>query len=287
MNTLRDVIHDAEKKKVAVGHFNISNIEGFHAIVEAARELTVPVIIGLSEGEREFFGMKEAVALTKRLREEEGMLVFVNADHTYTIEGVKQAIDDGVDAAIFDGAKLSLEENIAKTAESVEYARATGRDVLIEGEMGYIGSSSKELESLPEGVTLDNLTTPEDAARFVKETGVDLFAPAIGNVHGMLKNAPEPRLHPDRVAAIRATTGVPLVLHGASGNTEEDIRECINAGVRIVHINTEIRVAFRDALKKEIADNPNEVAPYKITDSTIPAMKAVVLRHLKLFNNLS
>ena len=273
---------------MAIGHFNISNLEGLWAIFEAAKSLKLPVIIGVSEGEREFVGVRQAVVLVKSLREQYEYPIFLNADHTYSFEKVKEAIDAGFDAVIFDGAKLSLEENIKITKQCVEYARASGRDVLVEGELGYIGTSSKVLNAIPEGVKLDeaSLTSPEDAARFVHETGVDLLAPAVGNFHGMLVGGVDPKLNIERVAAVRAAAGVPLVLHGGSGNSEEDFKAAIAAGVSIVHINTELRVAYRDALKLTLQNEPDEVAPYKILKPARAAMEAVVTKKLKLFNNL-
>ncbi len=157
----------------------------------------------------------------------------------------------------------------------------------MEGELGYIGSSSKQLDSLPEGVTVKNLTTVAEAGEFVGSTGVDCLAPAVGNVHGMLKNAQEPRLHPERVKEISDAVGLPLVLDGAAGNTEEDIKACIAAGVAIVHINTELRVMYRDRLYDFIRSNPGEVAPYKFLTPAVTKMKEYVAGKLKVFANIA
>lgn len=286
MKTLKEVIWEAGAEGRAVGHFNISNIEGLRAIFSSAQELNLPVIIGVSEGERDFIGLRQAVALVKSLREEHKYPIFINADHTYSVERVKEAVDAGCDSVIFDGAKLSFEENVRLARESVEYARRVAPDVLVEAELGYIGGSSKLLDAVPEGVSFDNLTTPEEARRFVDETGVDLFAPAVGNIHGMLKNMPEPRLDVERVRAVRASAGVPLVLHGGSGTSEEDFRSAIKAGISVVHINTEIRVAYRDAVRASLAESPDEVAPYKIMKRAVDAMRTVVSAKLRLFNGM-
>lgn len=283
MKTLKQYITEAKEKGVAIGHFNISNLEALHAIFNAAKALNLPVIIGVSEGERDFVGVHEAVSLVKTLREENNYPIFLNADHTYSFDRVKEAIDAGYDSVIFDGAKLSLDENIKLTKQCVEYARNCGREVLVEAELGYIGQSSKILDGVPEGV---ELTSVADAARFVSETGVDLFAPAVGNIHGMLKDVPDPALNIERVGEISKATGIPLVLHGASGNSKEDIQNAIKNGVAIVHINTEIRVAFHDALVKEVTDNPGEVAPYKMLKPSLEAVQKVVTDKLKFFNFL-
>jgi fructose-bisphosphate aldolase class II len=288
MKTLRECIKEAAEKKVAVGHFNISNLEALWGIFNAAKSLDVPVIIGVSEGERDFVGVAQAVALVKSFREKFNYPIFLNADHTYSVDRVKEAIDAGFDSVIFDGAKLSLEENISLTKQCVEYARASGRDVLVEGELGYIGQSSKILDAIPEGVELDEsmLTHAEEAKRFVTETGVDMLAPAVGNIHGMLRSGTDPKLNITRVKEISEATGVPLVLHGGSGNSKEDFRDAVASGVSVVHINTEIRVAYRDALKKSLQDNPDEVAPYKILKPAVAGVEKVVLQKLKTFNNL-
>lgn len=284
--SLRACIAEAQEKGVAIGHFNISNLEALHGIYNAAKKLNVPVIIGVSEGERDFVGVKEAAALVSALRNGDDYPIYLNADHTYTFERVKEAIDAGFDAVIFDGAKLSLEENIQETRKCVDYAKNCGRDVIVEGELGYIGQSSKILDSIPDGaaMTEDMMTKPEDAAKFVRETGVDLLAPAVGNIHGMLKGGIDPALNTKLVENIRQTADVPLVLHGASGNSADDIRATIKNGVSIVHINTELRVAFVNALRKAVAEKPDEVAPYKLLADTIDAVEKVAEEKLKIFN---
>lgn len=277
MQTLREAIAAAREKKVAIGHFNISDSNQLKSLADASKATGLPVIVGLSEGEREYFPLGHARVLIDAYRAE-GLPLYLNADHTYGLEKAKAAIDAGVDSIVVDGAKLSIEENIALVKDVAAYGK--GR-VIIEGELGYIGQSSKLHDELPEGVTEANLTTPEDAQKFVKDTGADCLAPAVGNVHGMLKNAAEPRLHPDRAAAIAAAANVPLVLHGASGNTAEDVRACIQAGIAIVHINTELRVAYRDSLRASLASD--EVAPYKFLAPAALAMSTYVADKLRVF----
>lgn len=289
MQTLKEYIHNAGARKVAIGHFNISNIEGFWAIVRAAKGLDLPVIIGVSEGERDFIGVREARALVTCAREELNHPIFLNADHTYSFDRVKEVIDAGYDSVIFDGAKISFDENVKIAKECVDYARSKNPNILVEGELGYIGQSSKILDAIPEGVNLspESLTSPEQAKEFVEKTGVDLLAPAVGNIHGMLKGGSDPRIDIERVRAIRTASGVPLVLHGGSGNSQEDFVASIDAGVSIVHINTELRVAFRDALRLTLQEDPDEVAPYKFMKPSLLAMQKVVESKLKFFNKIS
>lgn len=280
MQTLREAIADFKAKGKAIGHFNFSDSNQLKAIIDAAKETGLPVIAGLSEGEREYFPLSQARALIE-MYQQQGVQVYLNADHTYSIEKVQRAIAAGVDSVVVDGAKLPFTENIHLLETCVKYARASGRDVVMEGELGYIGTSSSLHDELPEGVTEANITSVEDAKKFVDETGIDCFAPAVGNIHGMLRNAAEPRLHPDRVREISQATGVPLVLHGASGNTEDDIQACIKAGVTIVHINTELRVLYRDSLRESLKSG--ETTPYKFLAPVVTAMQEFLAEKMRLF----
>ncbi|MEN9647829.1 MAG: hypothetical protein RLY57_633 [Candidatus Parcubacteria bacterium] len=292
MKTLKEYILEAREKGIAVGHFNVSNLEGVYAIADAAQALNVPVIVGVSEGERDFTGVKEIAAVVQTLREERQQPIFLNADHTYSIDRVKEAVEAGFDAAIFDGAQLGIEENIAKAKGCVdfahEYKKLTNREVVIEGELGYIGTSSKVLTEVPEGAAIseENLTKVEDAVRFVKETGVDMLAPAVGNIHGMFAKGKDPALSIPTVKAIADATGVPLVLHGASGNSDADVQAAIKAGVAVVHVNTELRVAYREGLEGALDAKPDEVAPYKYEKVAKEAMQKVVEEKLRIFNFL-
>jgi len=289
IQSLRSYISEARQAKKAVGHFNISTLDGVYAVADAAAALGLPVIIGVSEGERDYTGVREIAAVVAALRKERGAPIFLNADHTYSLERAKEAIDAGFDSVIFDGAKLSLEDNIAITKQCVEYARtlsrSTGHEILVEGELGYIGQSSQVLAAVPAGV---QLTDPATAARFVRETGIDMLAPAVGNFHGILSGDLEltrvaKHIDPSRIAEIEAETGVPLVLHGGSGQGDDLVRKAIKAGMAIVHVNTELRLAYRSGLIKSLSDNPDEVAPYKFMKPAKLAMQKVVEEKLRIF----
>ena len=194
MQNLREYIKDAEKNGVAIGHFNISNLEAFHGVYNAAKKMSaevghqIPFIIGLSEGEEDFVGKNEAVGLIKQVREKENYPKFINADHHYSFEKVKAAIDAGFDAVIFDGANLSFEENVKITKECVEYAHKIKEekkiDILVEAELGYIGSGSNIKDTIPEGAGV--LTIPEEDNKFVDMSGIDMLAPSVGSIHGLI-----------------------------------------------------------------------------------------------------
>ena len=282
--TLKEYLNWAEEKQVAIGHFNVSDSEGLKAVVESATELGVPVIIGVSEGERSFLGVAEIRALVS-VEQDKGLPVFLNADHTYTIPASMDAIDQKYDALIIDGAEKPFVENVMMTKEVVAYARAHHPEMLVEGELGFIGKSSSLHDEIPEGVSDETQTTPEDAQRFVEETGVDLFAPSVGNIHGLIRSG-EPKLNIERIKEIKAAVNVPLVLHGASGNTDKEVWEAIQAGIRIVHINTELRIAYKEGIKKSIMST-DEVAPYKFMAEGVEEMKKLVTAKLKVFNGLT
>jgi fructose-bisphosphate aldolase class II len=255
-------------------------------------KLNVPVIIGVSEGEREYLGVHHVRDLVKSYNDEHskegGFQLFLNADHTKSLEKVKEAAGVGFDAILFDGSKLPFEENVAQAKEAVRMAKEANPEVLVEGELGYIGGASEIREGIPEGAAIkpEDLTKPEDAAAFVAETGVDMLAPAVGNIHGMYANASDPALDIARIRAIKDAVKIPLVLHGASGNTDEDLAAAIAAGVAIVHISTELRAAWRKSLEKELKEHPDEVAPYKVMPDVLKAMEEVVEHHLRIFNRL-
>jgi fructose-bisphosphate aldolase, class II len=288
MKSLRDVIQEAESKKVAVGHFNVSDSTQLWGVFNAAKKLQVPVIIGTSEGERDFIGARQAVALVRSIQEEFDYPIFINADHHYSLESAKMAIEAGYDSVIFDGNKVSPEENIKITKALVEHARRSGRDVLIEAELGNIGQSSKLLDAIPEGaeITTEMMTKPEALKLFIEATGVDLIAPAVGNLHGKLKHGKNPNLNIKRIQELKKAGGIPMVLHGGSGIADPDFRAAIEAGMAVIHINTEIREAYRDGIRDSIQNNPDEIAPYRYLKLGRDQLERVVSARLRLFNNL-
>ncbi len=288
MNNLRWYVAQAKLNKVAIGHFNFSNLEGLYAIARAAKTLGVPVIVGLSEGEEEAIGTHQAVALVKSIREHWQIPIFLNADHHYSFATVKNCIDAGFDSVIYDGAAHSFEENVRISKQCVDYARQvmnnTGRDILVEVELGYIGEGSKMRDSAPEGVVF--ITSKDEAKSFIAETQADMLAPAVGTFHGMLKHGDKPRLDIDCIKNISYSINVPLVLHGGSGN-EADFISAIDAGISIIHINTEIRKSYTEALKDYIKNHPDDIAPYKYGTNASLAMEKTVTEKLKTFNKIT
>jgi fructose-bisphosphate aldolase class II len=288
MKTLRDTIADYRKTGRALGHFNISDSNQIKAVAAAAMECNLPVSIGLSEGERAFFPLAHARALIDRYNAE-GAQIYLNADHTYSVEKAKAAIDAGVDSIVVDGAKLSYEDNAHMLKEVVAYATSKrgffggGAHVLVEGELGYIGSGSEVVQSLPEGaaITEEMMTKPEELARLVKETGIDLVAPAVGNIHGIVLSG-QPKLSIERIKTLAAASSAPLVLHGGSGSGDDEFAQAVAAGVVMIHINTDIRVIYRNTLKQTL-DSGTETTPYKFLTPSVNATKTYVAQKIRLF----
>ena len=282
--TLRDVLTRLEKEGAALGHFNVSDQVLLKAVIAAATETKIPVLVGASEGEREFFGARQLAAMVKTQREESDIPVFLNADHTHSLAKAVEAAKAGFDAVTIDFSALPFEENVARTKEAVQAIKGVNPAILAEGEIGDIGTGSEIKETAQGG----KLSTPEEARQFVEATRIDNLAPAVGNMHGMLKSMVQGKakkhLDLERIAQIKRAAGVFLTLHGGSGTDEEHFRKAIVAGINIIHINTELRVAWRESLDKSLDRDSNEVVPYKILSPVVDSVKQVVISRLRLFH---
>ena len=282
---LRDALRDVDHNHMALGHFNFSELVVLKAVATVARELQAPVLVGVSESEREFIGVRQAAALVKSIREEFGMPIFLNADHTHSTEKVVEAAQAGFDMVVFDASAHGFDENVAQTCTAVEAAKSINPEIIVEGEIGYIGTSSAIHSSIPPD--LSPLTTAEEALKFVDATGVDVLAPAVGTMHGMLKSMTKgkERKHLDihRIAEVKAATRTFLTLHGGSGTDVAELVSGIHAGINIVHINTELRLAWRRGLEDALAKHPQEIAPYHLLPSAYEAVSEVVRSWLQAF----
>jgi fructose-bisphosphate aldolase class II len=273
-----------EVADAALGHFNVAEMALLKAVIEAATDVRLPVIIGASEGERDFFGTRELAAVVKSMREESNLPVFLNGDHTHSLAKAAEAAKAGFDLVGIDFSSLPFEQNVLRTKEAVQAIKAINPAILAEGEIGDIGTGS-EIHATAQD---RRLTTPEEARQFVCSTGIDILAPAVGNMHGMLESMAlgktKKHLDIERIAQIKKAAGIFLTLHGGSGTEDEDFRNAIKVGINIVHINTELRLAWRQSLEKSLAGEPNQVVPYRILSPVVDAVKAVVSSRLKLFN---
>ena len=286
MQKLREVLEQAQKNKVAVGHFNIGDDNILMGVFAAARELRVPVMVGVSEGERAFLGVRQVAALVKSLRDEFDFPIYLNADHTHSLAKALEAANAGFDSIVFDLSALPFDENVRQTRDAVQKLKAINPDILVEGEIGDIGTGSEIHATAPDLTKFR--TTPDEAKKFIAATGIDILAPAVGNMHGLVQSMVEGKTkkHLDiaRIAAIKKETGSLLTLHGGSGTDDDDFRRAIQAGINVVHINTELRLAWRNSLDASLAQHPGEVVPYKILPVVVESIKQVALSRLRLFN---
>jgi ketose-bisphosphate aldolase len=287
--TLRQCLQDAGNRHVALGHFNFSELVVLKAASDVARELKLPVVVGVSEGEREFVGVRQAAALVKSLRDEFQFPIFLNADHTHSLEKSNEAAKAGFDLIVFDNSHLPMEENCKRTKEAVESAKSINPNILMEGEIGWIGASSTIHASAP--TDLSPLSTSAEAKQFVDYTKVDCLAPAVGTMHGMLKSMvtgkENKHIDPVRIGEIKAATGVFLTLHGGSGTDNAGFVAGIHAGINLVHINTELRLAWRRGLEDELKKKPDEVTPYHLLPGAYQAVSEVIKSRLQLFSGMT
>ncbi len=269
---LREIIYSL-KPSQAILHYNVSTFEQIKAGILAVKETKIPLIFGVSEGERNYLGAdlaKEIVDFYKK-----DLPIFLNGDHSKNFESAKEAIDLNYDSVLFDGSELALEENIKITKEIINYRG--NKNILIEGEVGKIKGKS-EIQSFIE-IDPNEFTKIDEAIRFVEETKVDLLAVSIGNVHGIISF--EPQLDLKRGEEIYQAVKIPLVLHGASGLSIDQIKKAINVGFKIIHLNTEFRKIWKEKMKEEL--NKDSVTPYKILEPVVEEIKKKIIFYQKSF----
>jgi len=292
IKNLNFFLSEAKKGMYAIGHFNFATEDMLRGIIEASRDAGAPaVMVGTSEGEAGFFGIKEAVALVKTIKEDLNYPIFLNADHFKSFEKCKEAIDAGYDSVIADGSKLPNDQNITLAKQVVNYARLASAkrsevgsinpDISVEGELGYLKGAS-EVQAKIE-ISPADYTKPEEVADFVARTGIDRMAVVFGNIHGIVTDQEEKLDIAHFLKIITAEPKPYYVLHGASGLKDEDITAAIQAGIVNVHFNTELRVAYRDAIDKTFHEKPNETTPYKYLAPAVEEVKKVVVQKIKLF----
>ncbi len=279
------ILKDAQAGGYVIGQFNVSNLEQIRAVCEVAKVLQSPLILGTSEGERKFIGLKRIVAITKSWQEETGLPIILNADHSRSFETAKAAFDAGYTGIHFDGSELAYEENLKITKRVVEYVKSKNPEVIVEGELGRVlGGSQLHTEAIE--LKESDFTDPDLAAEFVKESGINSLAVSYGNIHGIFGKGLEgaEKLDIERLKAIREKVGICLVLHGGSGISSEEIKESIKNGIVKININTELRVAYVNTLR-EVLNKSEETTPYKIWPPVIEAVKKVVEEKIKLFGS--
>ena len=271
----KKMLNEAKNKKKCIAHFNINNLEWTKYILEKCDELNKPVILGVSEGAIKYMGGYNVVShlvysLVKDLNI--NIDVCLHLDHGSSIESCKKAIDAGFSSVMIDASKYSLDENINITQEVVKYAH--DKNVTVEAEVGHIGGVEDGIAS---GVLVASL---DDCIKFVKETKVDMLAPAIGSVHGVYKG--EPNLDYDLLTSLKNNINIPLVLHGGSGIPDEKIIKAIKLGVSKININTELQQAWHEGVLKFVENQKEVYDPRKIIGSGEENLKNIVEYKLSL-----
>ena len=251
-----EILNDAHKKRYAVGGFNINNLEFIQGIVWAAEELNSPLILQASEGAIRYMGMDYVVAMVDAAVKNTSIPVALHLDHGSSFEKIMQCIRNGFSSVMIDASKLSFEENIELTKKVVEAAHSVG--VSVEAELGTIGGTEDD-HKVDEKDAM--YTDPEQAKEFVNATGVDALAIAIGTAHGVYKG--EPELDFERLDIIKKIIDMPVVLHGASGISEADLKQGVELGVNKVNVNTDFQQVFTAKIKELFADNPDLYDPRK------------------------
>jgi fructose-bisphosphate aldolase class II len=274
-------------QKFAVGAFNIDNQETLIAVAQAAQKLNAPVMVEVSDGEVKAMGLENIRLMVDNYKHQYGVEMYINLDHSPTVEACKRAIDAGFEFIHIDISQAdhdaTLEEVVAITKEVVEYARFTG--ALVEAEERYfMGSSNVHKEAIDYEEVKKWNTKPEDAVSFVEATGIDTMAVQIGNLHG-LYSVPK-KLDIDLLQAIRNTISCQISLHGGSGTPLHYFEEAAKIGISKININSDMRYAFRKELEKVLAENPDEYAVVKLMPQVYGAVQAVVEEKIHAFGSV-
>lgn len=270
-----EMLRRARTGGYAVGAFNAENMETVQAIVEAAEMMGTPVIVQTTPGSIRYAGIEQFSAMVRAAANKAKVDVCLHLDHGDSLQLCSDCIQVGYSSVMFDGSRLSFEDNIRLTAQAV--AMAHGAGVTVEAELGALGG--KEDDLVGEGSCY---TDPGDAAEFVRRTGVDSLAIAVGTAHGVYKTTPV--LDLERISAIAAVTDVPLVLHGSSGLTDECVKECVKRGICKVNFATELRIAFTNAVKTCMMDNNSIIDPKKFLAPAREAVREQVMKRISILN---
>jgi fructose-bisphosphate aldolase, class II len=283
----RKAMHRAKEQKFAIGAFNIDNLETLIAVARAADKHKAPVMVELSQGEVDLLGLDNVRDLVDNFKDEYGIEMYINLDHSPTVEAAKRAIDAGFEFIHIDVSQADHEASddkiIAATKEVVDYAKAT-TGALVESEPHYFGGSSNlHEESIDYEEIKKTFSTPAGAKAFVEATGIDTFAAAVGNLHGKY---PVPKtLDLELLKQVRDAIGCNISLHGGSGTAGNYFEDAVKIGVSKINVNSDMRFAFRTTLEQQLKENPKEYAIIKLMEPVIAAVQEVVEEKLKFYNS--
>lgn len=277
----RSLLKKAQNEHFAIGAFNTSNLEITKAIFFAAQKLHSPVILQTSEKEALHGLISKIATLIRKFAEDVDIPVALNLDHSHSFEMIQKCIAAGYTSVMIDGSNLSFDKNIALTKRVVVYAHK--RRIPVEGELGVVPTPKKFVKvAVKESEREKLMTDPDQAQEFVKKTGIDFLAVAIGNAHGIYKG--KPKLDFRRLRDIKSKVNIPLVLHGGSGISSYDIKKAIRFGICKINVNTELRLAFSNALRKILASKKAFI-PYQIMKPAEKAVEKIVFEKIKIFGS--
>lgn len=276
--TGRQILEHAEKNGYAVGAFNVNNMEIVQAIIMAAEETQSPVILQASQGALQYAGIEYISALAKVAAENASVPVALHLDHGTDFKQIMLCLRHGFTSVMIDASKHSLEENIKITKEIVEISHAVG--VSVEAELGKIGGTEDDISVDERDATM---TDPEEAVRFVNETGLDSLAIAVGTAHGLYKG--EPKIDFDRIKAIKEKLNIPLVLHGSSGVPEASIKRAVENGINKINIDTDIRMSFNSGVREFANNNPDVYDPRKLLGPGREKAKKLIADKMIMFGS--
>lgn len=282
----RELMRRSREEHFAVGAFNIDNQETLVAVCRAAKAKNAPVLVEVSDGEVKALGLANVRDMVDNYKREYGIEMYVNLDHSPSVEAAKAGVDAGYEFIHIDVSQANHnatdEEIIAATREVVEYAKKTG--ALVESEPHYFGGSSNlHTETIDYEEIKKTFSTPEGSKAFVDATGIDTFAVAVGNLHGKY---PVPKeLDLDLLRRIRDAIDCNISLHGGSGTPGHYFEDAAKIGVSKININSDLRVAYRQTLEKVLREHPNEYAVMKLMDEVIEAVQKIVEEKIDTFGS--
>lgn len=274
--TTKELLEKAMRGKYAVGAFNANNIEMVQAIIEAAEEENAPVILQASQGAIKYAGLENITAIVKNAAAMAKIPIALHLDHGTNYEQNVKCLRIGFTSLMFDGSKLPYEENVSITRKIVEMGHAVG--VPVEGEIGKIAGTE---DHITVSEVEADMTEPEEALRFVEDTGVDSLAVAVGSVHRMKKK--EAKLDHERIKKIAELVKIPLVLHGSSGVMDDEMRKGIKEGLCKINVATQLNMAFVEGMRKALNEKPEEVDPRRILGVSKELLKKVVRDRIRVF----
>ena len=280
---IKNLLKDANRGKFALGAFNTQNLETTLAIMRAAEKNRAAFVMQVSEATIDYAGLESITEIIKTAAKKEMKRgrAALHLDHGKKFESIINCIKAGFSSIMMDASHLPFKENIAATRRAVQYAHKHG--VFAQGELGRLAGIEDVVRVAGHEAFM---THPDEAAEFVRKTGVDTLAVSIGNVHGIAKiRQGVPKLDLERLKEIGKKVKVPLVLHGASGIPEEEIKKAIKFGIRIINIDTEIRLAFTDSLRKTLSGDKNIFDPRKVLAPAIEAVEKVVADKMVMFGS--